>query len=259
VAARRSSDILTIPPPPDADARIRYGDEPLQFGDLRLPAEDGPHPLVGVVHGGYWQAIYNLSHAGPLCVDLAAHGIATWNVEYRRIGDPGGGYPGTLDDVSDAFSHVHEIAQRYPIELKAVAAFGHSAGGHLALLASERSRLKLRAVVSAAGVVDLLATHRRGDDNGLITRLLGGGPDELPDRWRETSPREQLPLGVHQLLAVGDADVHFEPNLAYADAARAAGDVVDIVVFPGAGHFELVDPEAAEWETLRSRLGQLLA
>jgi acetyl esterase/lipase len=259
VAARSSFDILSIPPPPDAGARIAYGAEPLQFGDLRLPAGSGPHPLVIVVHGGYWQAIYNLTHAGHLCVDLAEHGIATWNVEYRRIGDPGGGYPGTIDDVSHAFSYVRELAGRYPLELGAVAAFGHSAGGHLALLAGQRSRLELRAVISAAGVVDLQATHRRGDDKGLITRLLGGGPDQLPDRWRESSPRERLPLGLRQLLVVGDADVHFEPNLAYLAAAREAGDEVELVAFPGAGHFELVDPETREWQAIRSRIAELLA
>jgi acetyl esterase/lipase len=113
--AGNSAAILTAQPPPDADARLAYGDSPLQFGDLRLPAGDGPHPLVVVVHGGYWQAIYNLIHAGHLCVDLADHGIATWNVEYRRIGDPGGGYPGTIDDVAAAFAFVGELGRRYPL------------------------------------------------------------------------------------------------------------------------------------------------
>ncbi len=251
--------ILTAQPPPDADVRLAYGDSPLQFGDLRLPAGEGPHPLVVIVHGGYWQAIYNLIHAGHLCVDLADHGIATWNVEYRRIGDPGGGFPGTIDDVAAAFAFVNELGRWYPLDLDRLAVFGHSAGGHLALLAGERSGLRLRAVLSAAGVVDLHETHRRGDDKGLIVRLLGGEPDELPDRWREASPRQRLPLGVRQVLAVGTADVHCEPNESYADAAREAGDEVELVTFDGAGHFELVDPAAVEWKVLRGRLEALLA
>src|SRR5579872_6257352 len=127
--AGNSLAILTAQPPPDADARIVYGEGPLQFGDLRLPAGEGPHPLVVVVHGGYWQAIYNLIHAGHLCVDLADHGIATWNLEYRRIGDPGGGYPGTIDDVAAGFAFIGELGRRYPLDLERVAAFGHSAGG----------------------------------------------------------------------------------------------------------------------------------
>jgi acetyl esterase/lipase len=257
--AGSSADILTAQPPPDADVRLAYGDSPIQFGDLRLPAGDGPHPLVVVVHGGYWQAIYNLTHAGHLCVDLADHGIATWNVEYRRIGDPGGGHPGTIDDVAAAFAFVRELGRRYPLDLDRVAAFGHSAGGHLALLAGERSDLPLRGVVSAAGVVDLHETHRRGDDKGLIVRLLGGGPDELPDRWREASPRQRLPLGLRQVLAVGTADVHCEPNEGYAEATRAAGDEVELITFDGAGHFELIDPAAAEWQVLRARLELLTA
>jgi acetyl esterase/lipase len=108
-------------------------------------------------------------------------------------------------------------------------------------------------------VVDLHETHRRGDDKGLIVRLLGGGPDELPDRWREASPRQRLPLGLRQILAVGTADVHWEPNERYADAAREAGDDVELVAFDGAGHFELIDPAAAEWGLLCARLGELLA
>ncbi len=143
--------------------------------------------------------------------------------------------------------------------LGAVAAFGHSAGGHLALLAGARRALELRAVVSAAGVVDLEATDRRGDDKGLITRFLGGGREQLPERWHEASPRERLPLGLRQLLAVGDADVHYQPNLAYAELARAAGDEVEVLAFAGAGHFELVDPETSEWKAIRERLEQLLA
>ncbi len=250
--------ILTAQPPPDADARHVYGAAPLQYGDLRLPQGPGPHPLVVVVHGGYWQAIYNLIHAGHLCVDLAEHGIATWNVEYRRLGDPGGGWPGTLDDVSAALAHVAELSRHHPIDLDRVALFGHSAGGHLALLAGERSDLRLRGVLSAAGVVDLHATHRRGDDTGLIVRFLGGGPGEVPDRWRDASPLQRLPLGLRQILAVGTADVHLEPNEGYAEAALAAGDEVELVTFEGAGHFELVDPAAAEWRDLRARLAELL-
>src|SRR5687768_14045657 len=109
VVERDSSSVLTDPPPPEADARLVYGPEPLQFADLRLPPGDGLHPVVAMLHGGYWQAIYNLTHAGHLCVDLAAHGIATWNVEYRRIGDPGGGWPAALDDVCRALAELARV------------------------------------------------------------------------------------------------------------------------------------------------------
>jgi acetyl esterase/lipase len=258
VTRRPSAEILTSPPPADADERIAYGAEPLQFGDLRLPAGGGPHPLAVVVHGGYWQAIYNLTHAGHLCVDLAGHGIATWNVEYRRVGDPGGGWPGTLEDVVLALHHVPALAQTRPIDVGRIAVVGHSAGGHLALLAALRARVPLRGVISLAGVVDPHETDRRGDDRGLARRFLGGGPDELPERWAEASPRAQLPLGFRYLLASGTADVHWEPNELTAAAAREAGDDVELLALPGAGHFELVDPLAPEWGVVRARLDGLL-
>ena len=255
---RTSSDILTDPPPRDADARLVYGPEPLQFGDLRVPAGEGPHPLVVFVHGGYWQAIYNLIHAGHLCVDLATHGVATWNVEYRRIGDPGGGWPAVLDDVAAALEHVRELADPYALDLARVVAAGHSAGGQLALLAARRTSLPLRGVVSLSGVVDPPATARTGDDNGLIARLLGGDAAEVGERWTEASPRAQLPLGFRYVLACGTADVHWPANEETAEAARAAGDDVELLPLPGAGHFELVDPAAPEWRVVRAKLQELL-
>ena len=258
MAARTSSDILTEPPPANADARLVYGPEPLQFGDLRLPDGAGPHPIVVVVHGGYWQAIYNLTHAGHLCVDLAAHGIATWNVEYRRIGDPGGGWPATLDDVVAAVAHLHLLAEAYPLDLERVVVIGHSAGGHLALLTGLRTSIPLRGVISLAGVVDPLATRRNRDDHDLAERLLGGTPGEAPEVWREASPRAQLPLGIRYVLACGTADVHWEPNEEMAAAAAAAGDDVELVPLEGAGHFELVDPAAPEWAVIRSKIQELL-
>ena len=252
-------DILTDAPPSDPDVRLAYGREPLQFGDLRLPPGDGPFPLVVTVHGGYWQAHYNLTHLGHACVDLAAHGIATWNVEYRRIGDPGGGYPGTLEDAAAALSFVEQLADGYPLELDRLAAFGHSAGGQLALWAGARTGVALRGVVSAAGVTDLYETARRGDDHGLIARLLGGSAGEVPARWEDASPSARLPLRIRQVIACGTADLHFEPNERYAEAARAAGDDVELLAFPGADHFELIDPVTSEWGALRRVLGDLLA
>jgi acetyl esterase/lipase len=257
--ARQSSDILAEPPPLDADARLPYGSEPLQFGDLRLPWGDGPHPLAMNIHGGYWQAIYNLIHAGHLCADLAEHGVATWNVEYRRIGDPGGGWPAVLDDVALALEHVSLLADSYPLDLGRVIVMGHSAGGHLALLAGARTNLSLRGVLSLAGVVDLEAIDRHGDDNGLIARLLGGRPEAVPERWKEASPRALLPLGIRFVLACGTEDVHWEPNEATAKLARVAGDDVELLRLPGAGHFELVDPATPEWAVIRGKVQELLS
>lgn len=256
---RESIEVLFEPPPPDADVRAVYGPEPLQFGDLRLPAGDVPHPVVVTIHGGYWQSIYNLSHLGHACVDLAGHGIATWNVEYRRIGDPGGGWPAVLDDVLLSLDHLQALAASHPLDLDRVVILGHSSGGHLALLAALRTAMPLRAVVSLAGVVDLEAIDRTGDDNGVIRRMLGGGPDHAPARWREATPRAHLPFGFRYVLGCGTADVHWTPNEAMAEEAIALGDAVELLPLHGAGHFELVDPQAPEWAVVRDRVVQLLA
>ena len=258
MATRASVDILTEPPPADADVRITYGPEPLQFGDLRLPEGGGPFPLVAVIHGGYWQAIYNLTHAGHLCVDLARHGIATWNIEYRRIGDPGGGWPGTGDDVLLALAHVRELVRAYPLDLERVVVIGHSAGGHLAVWSSLHTDLPLRGIVSIAGVVDMDALAELGDDHGLIARLLNGDRAEVPELWREASPRQHLPWPVRTVLACGTADVHWGPNESTAAAALVAGGDVELLPLPDSGHFEPVDPAAPEWAVVRGKIEELL-
>src|SRR3954468_16675610 len=175
---RDSHDILTDDPPPAADERIQYALGPLRFGDLRLPEGEGPHPLAVVVHGGSWKATYNLIHTGHLCVALARAGIASWNVEYRRAGDPGGGWPGSLDDVVLALRYAREFPG---IDPERVVAVGHSAGGHLALLAVRQVRI--RAVVALAAVTDP-ATW----ENPAVMRFFGG---PVP---AEGSPRRLLPL-----------------------------------------------------------------
>ena len=127
--ARNPADILTDPPPPAADERIVYGPEPLQFADVRNA--DG-ETLALVLHGGSWKATYNLTHLAHLCILLGENGVPTLNVEYRRVGDPGGGWPGSLHDVLLAAERAQTLARRLVL-------VGHSAGGHLALLAAMRT------------------------------------------------------------------------------------------------------------------------
>ena len=215
--------------------------------------------MLAFVHGGYWQAIYNLTHAGHLCADLTAYGVATWNIEYRRLGDPDGHWPTPLDDVILALSRLPSLAADYPLDLDRVVLAGHSAGGHLALLAALRAPVRLRAVASLAGVVDLRATDRRGSDNGLARRLLGAAPDEAPDLWDDASPRARLPFGFPYVLVCGTEDVLWEQNRELAEAGAAAGDDIAFLELPGAGHFELVDPQADEWAKVRSLLLDLLS
>ena len=251
--ARNSRDILDEPPPPAADHRLVYGPEPKQFGDLRIPAGDGPFPLVVFVHGGGWEAQYNMITAGHLCVELRGAGIGTWNVEYRACGDVGGQWPGAGDDVARAVEFTGELLERYPLDGRVVLA-GHSSGGQLALWAAKRARLP---VVALAAVSDLRESAKRVGRDGAVARFLGGMPADVADRYAEASPRELLPLGVRQILVHGDADsgVPHEQSASYVEAA---GGEVELVSLEGAGHFDLVDPQARVFPATVTAIRSLL-
>ena len=259
-----SQDLLALPQPP-ADHTIAYGPAPQQKAELRLPKGPGPHPVVIVIHGGCWQAPWGFDHVRGLAAALTAEGYATWSLEYRRLGDPGGGWPGTLEDVGRGADHLREVARAHPLDLDRVVALGHSAGGQLALWLAARPRLPegsplraakplpLRGVVSLAGITDLRAGATGGVCGDAIPRLLGGPPQDHADRLGQSSPIERLPLGVPARLVCGARDpiVPTEQARAYAAAAKKAGDTVSVEVVEGAGHFELVDPGSSAWSAVR--------
>src|ERR671913_727631 len=149
-----------------ADHRIAYGPDAMQFGDLRLPKGSGPYPLAIIVHGGWWLGAYaDLQLMAPLSEALTRAGIATWNIEFRSVDRPGGGWPNTLLDVASAVDYSRELATRHPLDLKTVVIVGHSAGGHLAQWAAARHRLSERSplfrkhALSANGTVGLAAIN----------------------------------------------------------------------------------------------------
>ncbi len=230
-----------------------YGDHPSQHAELFLPDEGGPQATAVVIHGGFWRDRYDLHLMDGLCADLAANGWAAWNLEYRRVGADGGGWPFTFDDVR---SGIDALAVVGGLPLDRVVTIGHSAGGHLALWAGAATEA-VTAVVSLAGVTDLVDAHRRGLSSNATGSFLGGAPDDVPDRYAAASPMALLPLGVPALLVHGDRDenVPVELSVSFADAARAAGDEVELVVRPGIDHFEVIDPRGQSWRIVMDWLG----
>jgi acetyl esterase/lipase len=259
-------------PSPGADARVAYGPELHQFGDLRLPPGPGPHPVVVMVHGGFWRARYDLEHVGHLCADLTRRGYATWSLEYRRVGHEGGGWPGTFEDVARGMDFLRTLGGRHPLDLSRVVAMGHSAGGHLALWLAARGRLRPgeplhtpepflpRGVVVLAGVVDLVRAHALRLSDDIVTQFLGGSPTEVPERYRLGSPAALAPLGVRQILVHGTEDEPVPSSLSTDYHARAAalGDDVRLISLPGAGHFEVINPLSREWPQVVGAIGSLL-
>jgi acetyl esterase/lipase len=222
---------------------------------VRLPEGKGPHPVVLFLHGGYWRAKYDLTYAGHLCDALKKAGIATWNVEYRRVGNAGGGWPGTFEDVRSAYRllQAHENDVIAKLDLKRVCVAGHSAGGHLALcLAAFEPSVKR--VLSLAGVLDLRRAWELHLSNDAVSQFLGGTPSEVPDHYREASPAERSIPNTAQKLIHGttDGDVPYEISKSYAERKKKSGEKVELITLPEIGHFEIVDPGSGVWKQVET-------
>jgi acetyl esterase/lipase len=254
---------VKLPPAPV----VRYGEHPDQVANLHRPAGGGePWPVVVLLHGGFWRAGWDRTLMTLLARDLAARGFLAWNVEYRRVGQDGGGWPGTLLDVAAAIDAVATVEEA---DTERVAVVGHSAGGHLALWLASQDRLpadapgagarvRPRLAVSLAGVADLVAGAEAGLGSGACEALLGGSPEAVPARYAAASPAALVPLGVPQLLVHGARDdiVPAVQSSAYAARARAAGDDVELVEHPDADHFDVIEPEHPAWDVVLARLAR---
>ena len=234
--------------------QLTYGPSDEQVVDLAWPSEaDGPLPVVVLVHGGFWRQSYGKDLMVPLARDAVIRGYATANVEYRRVGGAGG-WPATFEDVAAAVDAL--AGADAPLDLDRVVVVGHSAGGHLAAWAASRPnipdgevgadpRVVACAAVSQAGVVALARSAREGVGNGATDDLMGGGPDEVPERYAVGDPLALAPPPVPVLLVHGRSDdnVPFSQSEAYA---QAAGDRAELRPVEG-DHFTVIDPGDDSW------------
>jgi acetyl esterase/lipase len=229
-----------------------YGDSPEQFATLALPSVPGPHSVVVLIHGGFWRAAYGLDLMDPLANDLVARGYAAWNIEYRRVGQAGGGWPGTLEDVAAAIDQLADVPRDADLDLTRVSVVGHSAGGHLALWAPGRGALvrgmpgadpvvEVAAAVGLAPVANLRMGAAERVGGGAVIDFLGGSPDDFPDRYAVAEP--DLTGPARFAIIEGDADDIVPERFARPDRP---GDVT-FVLIPGADHFDVIDPRHAAW------------
>ena len=274
--ASSSSSSSSTPPavnptydPPGA-TKIAYGTDAKEFGDLRLPSPAtfgaGPYPVAVVVHGGCWTSgVGDKTSSASLADALTKRGIATWNIEYRAIGDSGGGYPGTFQDWSAATNYVRILAATYPLDLTRVIVVGHSAGGHAALWLAARGRIAVGRDLYTSNPLPIIATVDLDGPGELraglgysnmcgnaADQLMGGTPDQVPDRFAQASPSELLPLGVPQYI-VSATFVPLPTADRYRDMAVAKGDTLTIIDQSHSGHFEMITPgtpEEAQVETV---------
>jgi len=276
--SKRTLPTVGEPAMASAPQRLGYGTEPKQFGELQTPEGAGPHAVVMFIHGGFWRSRWDLSLARPQAVDLAAEGVATWNIEYRGVGDQGGGFPGTLADVAAAIDHLSVLVDRYRLDPERVVVVGHSAGGHLAMWLGQRCRLRAgmvgesplvvpRLVIGQAPVSDLHWAFERSLGSGAVLDMMGGSPDERPAAYAVADPARLLPPAVDQLIIHGDHDddVPIGATRSYARLVASrdlAGDDTTRVVLTveeceGADHFDVIDPSHDSWSLAKVRIAAI--
>jgi len=267
-------DTIEWLPQAPADHRIKYVINSLTYGDLRLPKQANPegHPVLVFIHGGGWTENWSLDYPAALVEALTGAGLATWNIEFRRIGNNGGGWPGTFLDVALATDFLREIAPIYNLDLDRVVVSGHSSGGHLALWVGSRhvipedsplymeDPLPIAGVLSLAGIPDLERALTEGGRTDVLTLLGEVTPEEAMDLYDEASPKHMLPTGVPTSHIVGTFDNPWRQMITeeFVELAEALGDEAIMFNPEGANHFDVVDPCGPAWPIIVSEALRLL-
>ena len=260
---------------PAPTATFAYGAAPSQFAELFRPAGAGPFPVVVLVHGGCWTVQFGgIRQMHNVAGALAARGIAVWNVEYRRADEPGGGYPGTYQDINAALDKLASEAARHQLDTRRIVAMGHSAGGQLVQWMAGRSKiaptsalfhpnhLPVPSIISLGGLADLrheqdLIKSSCGRD---MVQLAGSPSAQRPDIYADTNAADLMPNGSRTVLITGALDTISPPRVAYAYAARsqAAGDQARVLILPGASHYDEIAASSPAWTLILPVIEQAL-
>jgi acetyl esterase/lipase len=257
----RPHDVDALPSSPPTLV-VAYGKDRLQVGELRLPAGKGPFPVVEVIHGGCWTTGYaTRKNTAALATALTGMGYATWNIEYRQVGDFGGGWPGTFQDWSAATDYLRVLAKTQPISLDHVAVVGHSAGAHAALWIASRSKLPRTneitskqplpiavavAIDGPGALVPFVGFDAEICKRPVIAPLLGGLPNEQPSRYRLASPIDHLPTSGREYL-ISSVVLTAEAAEQYRKVAQQKGQIVQVLKVRDGGHFDIIAPGSAAW------------
>ena len=255
----------------EPDHRYSYGKDSQQFGELYLPASAPPHPVIILVHGGGYRAMYDLKPMGSVARALADDGFAVWNIEYRRAGN-GGDFPHMFLDAGAAADHLSWLADRHNLDLDSVLSVGHSAGGHLALWLAGRHKapaasplyaadsLPIGGVVALAPIADIRFAVEKALSSDALLLVMGGGPEAASANYAAGSPSDLLPLGIPQAHIVGTEDIAIMNNVkVYLAAAVSAGDNAQLIEAPRVGHFEIVATDAPAFTMVREAICNMRA
>ena len=239
---------MTLP-----DAVLRYAAHDDGLVDVHLPTPLGPEPapLVVLLHGGFWKQAYDRVHTRPMAAALAAEGFVVATPEYRRVGG-GGGWPTTADDVDKAVGVIPELLEGLGVRTTGMSIIGHSAGGHLALWLANQPHPVDR-VVGLAPVADLRAAAREALGTSATQALLGGEPEEIPERYAEADPMTRLrarpSCDIRLVHGAGDEVV----PLGISKGLVEAHPFVDLQVVDG-DHFSVIDPTSPAWPAVLAAL-----
>jgi acetyl esterase/lipase len=249
------------------DHTIAYGQDTDQIGELRLPDQPGPHPVVVLIHGGCWLPEFDRMHIRPLAEAVTAMGLATWTIEYRRPDEAEDGWPATFEDAASALDILRTLAGPHYLDMGQITVMGHSAGGQLALWLAARTSfnashrlfssnpLSVQRVVALAPIADMEAyADQEGSCPDGARRVMGGDAQRHPDRYRAVSPLHNLVIGipVDIVHAVEDSIVPIDQSETYVNrVVEEGGQAALHRLPPPARHFDVLLTEGAVWELLQ--------